>query len=595
MESEHLNRTKSGGASPHTWIAATSSLVGTDTLRNLTLCDTAFGDGLRFLALWAFWRKHRAPGVKLHVVGFSAVQSWAELASGRVQPVGPECQPLDAELKAQWPDAVSGLHRLTFENGAVTLTLAFCPLSVALRQTDAIIDVFWLSDAHTFLNADCGVSPAGQLVRMANANAQVLSTGLDDCDALHQTLRKAGFKVQEIAQGGHSFVHGRLREDLCYTRRSALAGADVMVVGAGVAGAAIAWGLAQRGHHVKVFDPLLRASKAGAHEGHLAAAVTPYLSRDDDFRARLSRVGVARAWANWSVLDEDARPQRCGTLCLPTQGRPAVSWQDMLEHLKLPANWATWLAPGEAAEKCNEMNEQGGCYLPSGLLIRPDRLIPALLSHPRISIQAQAVVNVRKLGVGGGSVEIEDGSTYAAPVVVLANARHLGSLLNSLTEPGTLPMLERMSAVPGQISYYDAKRFNGGPACALDAAAYLLPQISGVLTAGGTYDLSQTTARVSPEGHQEIIEKLSPFLPARRPVLASKSVIKGGWAGWRAVVTGRLPVIGPLDGYHDLWLATAYGSRGLTWAALAADLIAAKLNNEPSIIERDLLFALRPR
>lgn len=97
------------------------------------------------------------------------------------------------------------------------------------------------------------------------------------------------------------------------------------------------------------------------------------------------------------------------------------------------------------------------------------------------------------------------------------------------------------------------------------------------------------------QGQREIARKLSYFLPAHRQTLSNSDSAVGGWAGWRAVVTGRLPVIGPLYQQHDIWLATAYGSRGLTWAALAADLIGAKLNDEPAIVERELSAALLPR
>jgi tRNA 5-methylaminomethyl-2-thiouridine biosynthesis bifunctional protein len=43
-----------------------------------------------------------------------------------------------------------------------------------------------------------------------------------------------------------------------------------------------------------------------------------------------------------------------------------------------------------------------------------------------------------------------------------------------------------------------------------------------------------------------------------------------------------------------LYAACAYGSRGLTFAALAAELIAAHIEGEPLPLERDLVHALDP-
>ncbi|MBC7202751.1 MAG: FAD-dependent 5-carboxymethylaminomethyl-2-thiouridine(34) oxidoreductase MnmC [Pusillimonas sp.] len=590
-----MNGLANDDVSPEAWIKATRSLVDGRGLSSITLCDTAFGNGLRFLTLWEFWLRNCAPGAKLHVVAFASQWSWPGIKKERARAVSSGLRALDAALESKWPDATPGVHRLNFNDDAVTLTLIFRPLSVALRQTDAIVDVFWIPDTRAFFSEACGVSPAGQLVRMANANAQVVSLAGLGKERLSQALQQSGFLVQRPGKESRGFVQARLRAGLCYTRRSCLAQADVMVVGAGVAGAAIAWSLAQRGHHVQVFDPMLRVSHAGVHDGHRAAALSPYLSKDDDFRARLSRAGLARAWANWSGLEEGARPVRCGTLGLPTEDRPVELWQAMLDRLGLPDSWATWLAPSAASQKSNEALEHGGCYFSSGMLIRPHRLVPALLSHHRISMVSEAVAYVRKFDTGRVGLKTEGGSTHQASIVVLANARHIGSLLCQLTKLSELPMIERMQAVPGQVSYFDAASLSGGPTCILDASAYWLPQVDGLLTAGGTYDLSQSIAHVSNRGHKDIARKLSRFLPARQPMLSRSNSAVGGWAGWRAVVAGRLPVMGPLPGQHQVWLATAYGSRGLTWAALAADLIGASLNNEPGIMERDLSAAVLPR
>jgi len=67
-----------------------------------------------------------------------------------------------------------------------------------------------------------------------------------------------------------------------------------------------------------------------------------------------------------------------------------------------------------------------------------------------------------------------------------------------------------------------------------------------------------------------------------------------GWAGWRAAVRDRRPVIGSVAGAPGLWLACGFGSRGLTWSALAAELLAATLNHEPLPLERGLVQRIAP-
>ena len=48
------------------------------------------------------------------------------------------------------------------------------------------------------------------------------------------------------------------------------------------------------------------------------------------------------------------------------------------------------------------------------------------------------------------------------------------------------------------------------------------------------------------------------------------------------------------DGLEGLWLSTAMGSRGLTFAALAGELLAALLHAEPLPLARNLARALSP-
>ena len=65
------------------------------------------------------------------------------------------------------------------------------------------------------------------------------------------------------------------------------------------------------------------------------------------------------------------------------------------------------------------------------------------------------------------------------------------------------------------------------------------------------------------------------------------------WRGARCVSLDRLPVVGPLlTGVDSLWVSAAMGSRGLSLAALCAELLAARWSGEPLPIEHRLAQAL---
>jgi len=82
--------------------------------------------------------------------------------------------------------------------------------------------------------------------------------------------------------------------------------------------------------------------------------------------------------------------------------------------------------------------------------------------------------------------------------------------------------------------------------------------------------------------------------------------------GFRAVTPDRLPVVGALPQAHldakaraalqlgalqrqpGLFGAFGYGSRGLLWASLAAELLASQVEGEPLPLEGALVDALDP-
>src|SRR5439155_26329488 len=65
-----------------------------------------------------------------------------------------------------------------------------------------------------------------------------------------------------------------------------------------------------------------------------------------------------------------------------------------------------------------------------------------------------------------------------------------------------------------------------------------------------------------------------------------------GRVSFRAVTPDRLPVVGRIA--EGVYGAFAYGSRGLVWAALAAEIIASELEGEPLPLEGRLVDALYP-
>lgn len=110
--------------------------------------------------------------------------------------------------------------------------------------------------------------------------------------------------------------------------------------------------------------------------------------------------------------------------------------------------------------------------------------------------------------------------------------------------------------------------------------------------AGSTYVHGASASEISRAGRQANLDKVAGLLGD--PLVALPDALSG-WAGWRAVLPGRLPAVGELPQAPGISLATGYASRGLSWSALMGDVIAARLCGEPLPLETDLLASIAPR
>ncbi|HYG41607.1 MAG TPA: FAD-dependent oxidoreductase, partial [Bordetella sp.] len=231
-----------------------------------------------------------------------------------------------------------------------------------------------------------------------------------------------------------------------------------------------------------------------------------------------------------------------------------------------------------------------------GLLIQPAALVAALLGTAgvrRINAHAAAL---RRLDAGWQVLDAGGAILGQGGTVVLANAFGAQALLRDSGLLDALPRMAQMHALAGEISLLPAQAMGVGPHCIVGGEGYLLPAVDGWCVAGSTYEHGATVAQVSAGGQQTNLRKAGALLgglPAPWAALTPGQL--PGWAGWRAVLPGRLPAVGPLRHAPGVWLATGYASRGLSWSALAGDLIAAALHGEPLPLPADLLAAVAPR
>jgi tRNA 5-methylaminomethyl-2-thiouridine biosynthesis bifunctional protein len=243
----------------------------------------------------------------------------------------------------------------------------------------------------------------------------------------------------------------------------------------------------------------------------------------------------------------------------------------------------------QASEIAGLKLDRGGIYFPTAARIDPQSLLGALASTPGIEMQRAKVLTIRKQSTSWQAIDSDGKVVAQSPYVVLAGGFPTRGLLERSGLLATDSRLAVMHALGGEITFVPEALLAGGPRCIVGGDGYVLPSRHGVCVTGSSYLHGAKDIAVTPVGVQGNLKRASGLL--NLPGLPEKVVSHAfqGWAGWRAVLPGRLPAIGPVAQAEGLWVATGFASRGLTWATLAGDLIAGALNGEPITLENDII------
>src|SRR6185503_16838383 len=267
--------------------------------RLFTVLETGFGFGLSFLATWRAWRDDPQRCERLHFVSIEKhpfAVSDLSLLWKRFSGLEKE----NKELQEHWPLLVPGMHRIEFDGGNVVLTLFLGDIANGLPQLSLAADAIYLD----------GFAPAKNpamweprllrhLGRLAAPGATLATWSV--AAPVRSALEGAGFSVEKFPGFGtkREMLAGRLirrtRESQKYESKKA------MVIGAGVAGAAVSERLASRGWQVALIErhPEPAAEASGNHAG----VFHPIVSPDDSLFARFTRASFLFLLNHWKDFD----------------------------------------------------------------------------------------------------------------------------------------------------------------------------------------------------------------------------------------------------------------------------------------------------
>lgn len=541
--------------------------------------ETGFGTGLNFLTTWAAWRADPARPGRLH---FLSVEKHpfqaADLA--RLLAQWPAFAAFSAELLANWPPLTPGFHRIALDGGRVQLTMMLGDVFDCLPQVQAGVDAFYLDGFAPDSNADMWQPGLfRELARLARPGAVAATYTV--AAMVRDGLQRAGFVCEKRAG------YGRKRHCLTarFEGRSSLdepaAPRHVAVIGAGVAGAAVAYALAQRGVVVSVLE---RADvPAQAASGNPVAVFRPLISRDDSLATRLTRAAFLHDLRTWAALGERVEWSRCGVLHLARDRDAAAKQRQALADTAPPGDYARWVEADEASGLANWPLTAPGVLYPTAGWVVPASLCRAWLEHPAIRLQTGCTATRLQAAPAGWQVLDEAGRVLGeADAVVLANARDalqlvpgqawpLNSVRGQITQlpPGSLPELRRVISREGYVA--------PGPCQPL---------------VGATYEHDDEDVAPRRQSDLANLARLEAILPGAAGRFDAAAV--SGRASLRATLPDRLPIVGAVGGHAGLFVAAGYASRGVVWAGLLGEALADGMVQQPLPLEAELMCAIAP-
>ncbi|WP_242504473.1 NAD(P)/FAD-dependent oxidoreductase [Promicromonospora panici] len=365
--------------------------------------------------------------------------------------------------------------------------------------------------------------------------------------------------------------------------------ADVVIVGAGIVGAACARALARAGARVTVLDRGAAASATSAHgEGNLLVS-----DKGPGPELELAKVSL-HGWARLAdELADELGPRFPSIEHEAKGGLVVVTSADGLDGLRGFAE--TQRAAGVeavevSAERARGLEPDlaagvvGAVYYPQDAQVQPVAAAEALLASARRAgavVRTGAEVTGPLLGADGRltGVVTTQGEVPAGDVVVAAGpwsaevAERLGSWIPVRPRRGmvlvTTPMEQRI-----RHKVYDGDYF----AATQSAGAEL--QTSAVIesTRGGTVLIGSSREQVGFDDRLRaaVLAEMARRAVAVFPFLARTNVMRS-YLGFRPYMPDHLPAIGPDPELDGLWFATGHEGAGVGLAPATGDLLAATM------------------
>ena len=346
---------------------------------------------------------------------------------------------------------------------------------------------------------------------------------------------------------------------------------DVLIVGAGIVGAACAWELAKAGLRVTVVDENFPGAGAtGASMGHIVVM--------DDSEAQFALTRYSQnLWDELEFkLPKNVEFERCGTIWVAADEEELAEVRRKADYYRDRGVVAKILDEVGLREAEPQLRSglAGGLLVPGDSVVYPPAATDFFLQQAAergASLQfGEAVTSLRQ-----GAATLANGSTISAGKIINAAGRHAGKLTAGITVKPRKGHLVITDRYPGVVRHQlvELGYLKSAHSVTSDSVAFnLQPRRTGQILIGSSRQFDVEHDRVEPAILSKMMKRAFEYMPA----LESCSSIRV-WTGFRPATPDKLPLIGPSPEDSSVYIATGHEGLGITTSLGTAKLVCAQL------------------
>jgi glycine/D-amino acid oxidase-like deaminating enzyme len=354
--------------------------------------------------------------------------------------------------------------------------------------------------------------------------------------------------------------------------------AEVVIVGAGIVGAACASELAAEGLRVLVIDEGFASSgSTGAAMGHIVVM--------DDSEAQFAITRYSQ------ILWDDLRDQLpcavefdpCGTLWVAADENEMGEVRRKFDYYRERGVNAEILDSQQVREAEPHLRASlaGGLRVPGDSVVYPPCATGFLLQRAR-HLGARVLHGQPVAAIGKGVARLADGTVFAAGFIINAagqSAPRLSAGINVKPRKGHLVITDRY---PNFLHHQvvELGYLTSAHSLTADSVAFnVQPRKTGQILIGSSRQYGADNAAVDDSILARMLQRAFAYMPVLRLLSAIRV-----WTGFRPATPDKLPLIGPSPEDPSVLVAAGHEGLGITTSLATAKLICSQiLGQRPAI------------